>query len=395
MGAGTPASDPGVRMPRKLPPYCSEDVDRYGNVRVYLRRPGRRKVRIPGVPWSTEFMDAYRLALASGSTAADQRGRQPAKDTWRWLCVRYFEQCADFRDLDPATRRARRRTLEGTFSEPVRPGSIDTFADFPVKRLTAKALAVLRDRKRATPAAANARVKAIRAVFRFAIADEIVETNPAESVAYLNTGSLGHHTWTVEEVRQYEAHHPVGTMARLALALLLYTGVRRSDVVQLGRQHVSGGWLRFTPKKGSRRAPKTIEIPVLDELARVIEATPATGQLAFLATRPGSKSSKPYTSQGFANRFRAWCDEAGLPQHCTPHGLRKAGATLAAENGASEPQLMAIFGWSDPKMAAHYTRQARRKKMAAEAMGLIDLGRSEYKDVPLGRSSGTKSQKRQ
>jgi hypothetical protein len=38
------------------------------------------------------------------------------------------------------------------------------------------------------------------------------------------------------------------------------------------------------------------------------------------------------------------------------HGLRKVAATRAAENGATEFELMAIFGWTDPKMAAHYVR---------------------------------------
>jgi integrase len=51
----------------------------------------------------------------------------------------------------------------------------------------------------------------------------------------------------------------------------------------------------------------------------------------------------------------------GLP-HCSAHGLRKAAAAIAAENGATERQRMDMFGWRDPKMAAHYTRAARQKK---------------------------------
>jgi hypothetical protein len=47
---------------------------------------------------------------------------------------------------------------------------------------------------------------------------------------------------------------------------------------------------------------------------------------------------RPFTSNGFGNRFRKWCDDAGLP-HCSAQGLRKAGATIAAENGATEAQL--------------------------------------------------------
>ena len=64
------------------------------------------------------------------------------------------------------------------------------------------------------------------------------------------------------------------------------------------------------------------------------------------------------------------CDEAGL-KHCSAHGLRKAGAAIAAENGATEKQLMAIFGWETMKEAARYTKAANQKKLAAEGMPLL------------------------
>jgi integrase len=77
-------------------------------------------------------------------------------------------------------------------------------------------------------------------------------------------------------------------------------------------------------------------------------------------------------------RISAWvcgststCNEAGL-RHCSAHGLRKAGATIAADNGATTKQLMAIFGWSSSKMADHYTRAADQKRLAESAMHMIE-----------------------
>src|SRR5262245_17620934 len=64
--------------------------------------------------------------------------------------------------------------------------------------------------------------------------------------------SEGLHPWTVAEVEQFEACYPIGSKARLALALLMYTGVRRSDVVKLGRQHVRDGWITIAPQKNRR-----------------------------------------------------------------------------------------------------------------------------------------------
>ena len=99
------------------------------------------------------------------------------------------------------------------------------------------------------PEAANGFLKAVRALFSFAVEYDIADRNPAKDVRYLKSASEGYHTWSLEEVQQFEAHHPVGTKARLALSLLLYTGQRRSDIVCLGRQHVRDGWITLIQVK--------------------------------------------------------------------------------------------------------------------------------------------------
>jgi integrase len=102
-------------------------------------------------------------------------------------------------------------------------------------------------------------------------------------------------------------------------------------------------------------------------LPAAIDAGPR-GDLTCLVTE-----FKPrFTSNGFGNKFRDWCDQVALP-HCTAHGLRKAGASIAAENGATEKQPMAIFGWQTMKEAAHYMKMANQKKLAASAMPLLSI----------------------
>jgi integrase len=54
------------------------------------------------------------------------------------------------------------------------------------------------------------------------------------------------------------------------------------------------------------------------------------------------------------------------------HGLRKAAATRAADNGATTHELMAIFGWVDIKEAEVYTRNANRKRLSAGAMSKLE-----------------------
>lgn len=345
--------------------YVYEDVDRHGNVRIYFWRRGSPKIRIRETLGTPAFFDVYRKLLADAEAGKlvrpphDNRRLEPG--TYRWLCTQYFAS-AEFRQLAPRTQTVRRRILEKTFDEPIAPGEFAVFGDFPLSRITAKAIKVLRNRKLDRPEAANARVKAIRQVFAWGIQEEHVNANPARDVKYLRGKPGGFHSWDNQQVERFEQRHPIGTKARLALGLLLYTGQRRSDVVLFGRQHVRDGALRFTQVKGRNRAPKRLELPILPELQKIIDASP-TGNMTFLVTKFG----QPFTASGFGNWFRRRCDEAGLT-HCSAHGLRKAGASIAAENGATENQLMAIFGWETSKEAARYTKAARQKKMASDAM---------------------------
>jgi integrase len=348
-------------------PYLIEDVDRHGNVRLYVRRRGHKKIRIRALPESPEFIDAYREAVVLIENSASQAlpdGPQAHPGTLEWL-GRLYMTSAQFKRLGPSTQRPRTSILESVFAEPPQPGAQGRIGRCPLDRLTPQIIIVLRDRKAATPGAANNRLDALRVLFGWAIEHGYMTTNPAREVKSIAYATSGFHTWTIDEVRQYEATHPIGSRARLALALLLYTGTRRSDMIRLGRQHMKNGWLRFTVQKTRHIKPIPLEIPVLPQLQSVLDASPC-GDLTFLVTEPG----KPFTSSGFGNWFRARCDEAGLP-HCTAHGLRKAGATIAAENGATTKQLMAIYGWESEKLAEVYTRTADRRKLAGGAMHLI------------------------
>jgi integrase len=129
------------------------------------------------------------------------------------------------------------------------------------------------------------------------------------------------------------------------------------DTAILGRQHIKDFMITIRTEKMSMQ----VTIPVLPELATIINAT-KTGDLAFIATKRG----RPMTKGSFGEWFGAACKAAGVPG--SAHGLRKAGATRAANNGATVAQLEAIFGWNGGRMASLYTRQADRVRLAKDAM---------------------------
>jgi len=164
--------------------------------------------------------------------------------------------------------------------------------------------------------------------------------------------------------------HSIGSRARLALGLLLYTAQRRSDVVRMGRQHVRYGVLTIR----QRKTGVEVSIPMHPALERIVAAT-ARDNLTFLVTSGG----KPFTPAGFTNWFRKCCDEAGLPKGCCPHGLRKAASRRLAEHGCSPHEIMSITGHKTLKEVSRYTAAVDRRRLAVTAMSKTITGTSSGK----------------
>ena len=358
-------------------PYLLADTDRHGNRRLYVRR-GARKVRIREKLGTEAFAQSYADALSAldrDAPATRPTIKAAPAGTLGWLAACYFGS-AEFRGLDPKSQATRRAIIEECLREPRKPGSTDLMRDCPIGMLSPAHVKMLRDRKADKPGAGNNRKKYLSSMFGWAIDCGILRSNPARDVRRIRYATAGFYTWTIDDVRQFENRHPVGTKARLALALLLFLGVRRGDVVTLGRQHVRDGTLRHVPRKTRHRRHTLSEKPILPILADIIAKSP-TGSLTFLET----KFKKPFTAAGFGGWFRKRCDEAGLPQ-CSAHGLRKAGASIAAENGATDRQLMALFDWTTAKQANSYTEAANRKQLAAEASRLLARDQVVNTDCP-------------
>ena len=156
--------------------------------------------------------------------------------------------------------------------------------------------------------------------------------------------------------------------------VFLYTGLRRGDAARLGKQHIRNGVITIDAEKTGTR----VTIPVLPELEETIAAGP-TGELAIIS----SKKGQPIRKESLGTLFKEACKAAGITNK-SAHGIRKAAATRAANNGASVATLEAIFGWEGGQMAALYTRAADRRRLAAEHMDKLSKTGTSI-PAPVGR----------
>lgn len=224
----------------------------------------------------------------------------------------------------------------------------------------------IRDELVATPGAADNMVKALRALYAWAVERGIVSDNPAIGIGKINKGT-GAVPWSVDDLKTYRQRHPEGTMPHLALTLFMFTACRIGDVYRLGRAHerqIDGlTWLDWHPaKKGSAR----VTLPIMPPLARAIRAQKVVGP-AYLLNAHG----KPFASAAaFGNWFRERVSEAGLTGR-SPHGIRKAAGELLALEGASQYHIMAIHGHTQAKTSEGYTSRVNRVRLAADAMKMI------------------------
>ena len=341
-------------MPRPRPPHLHRQTTRHGRTVWYVRLGHGPRIRLRSAFGTPEFAAEYRAAIAGEAPAP--RRQSTAAGSLAWLFDRYRET-ASWTNLSMATRRQRENIFKHVMEASGRE---------PYQAIAPRHIEAGRDRRKDTPAQSRNFLDAMRGLFRWALNARLIERDPTAGIANIKRkDGNGFLMWTEEEVARYEAHWPRGTRQRVWFDVLLYTGLRRGDAVQLGRQHVRDGVATLQTEKSGERV--TVTLPILEPLRLTLEAGP-TGDLPFICGERGG----PLTKESFGNMFKDACKAAGVDaRKKAAHGLRKAGATRAAENGATEAELNAIFGWTDPKMAQHYTRLANRKRLAAGAMGKL------------------------
>jgi integrase len=331
-----------------LPKFCSWHCDRDGGRRrVRVRRGGSLTyLSADLIPWSEAFMRAYASALEGAMSSSATSPSRIVPGSISELIENYYKLV--FPTLAHTTQAMRRGILEN-FRR--------LHGDKRVAHLEREHLVAIINEKAKTPHAANNLRKIVRHLLEHAVELKMIAHNPARQTKRFKT-SGGFHTWTDEEIATYRNYWPLGTQQRLAMELALELTTRRGDVVRVGPQHVRGDKIAVHHSKNNSR----VLIPISPELRAAIEATP-TKHLTFLATRAGA----PRSAKALGGDFRLWCNAAGLPPHCSLHGLRKGGARRLAEAGASAKEIMSYTGHKTLSEVQRYVDDADKVTLAEQA----------------------------
>jgi integrase/recombinase XerD len=344
--------------------YVHEYLDRHGKARRYFRRAGFKRTPLPGLPGSDEFMAAYQSALDS-APRAEIGANRTKPGTIDALIVHYLKSDAFTKALAGETQRMRRNILDRFRTKHGAKRVVTLERRNVVKIIEGK-----------KPHAQKNWLKTLRGLMLFAIAENYRADDPTSGVKTVKprVKSMGHMTWGDEQIAQYRDAHAIGTVARLAIELLLNVAARRGDAHQLGQQHAKSGKISWRPQKTMRSTGKVLSIPILPEMQRAIDALPPTDSLTFLVTDYG----KPFASPAaFGNKFADWCMDAGLkPVLCRDgrmrnyraHGLRKAACKALAHAGCTAPEIMAVSGHSTLAQVQIYIEEVESERLASAAI---------------------------
>lgn len=330
----------------KRPPYLNIYRDRHGRDRIYFRRKGYPAVALATPLYSDEFWKTYQQAMTLPKPAIGAGRTKPG--SINELIVSYYRS-PEFTTLRSSTKATYRGIIERFRKE---------HGEKRVAKLQRKHIRQMFQAKAETPNAANNFLRTLHLLMRHALEIEMRTDDPTEGIRKFKITGSGHKSWDESDIETYEKCHPPGTKAHLALMLLLYTGLRRSDVVRVGPQHIHAGYLTIEQTKTGT----LVSIPVHPRLEE------ALGKLnAEHMVYPTTSFGKPFTANGFGNWFRDQVREANL-HGLSAHGLRKAIARKLADAGCTPHEIMAITGHESLKEVQRYAAAANRKQLATSAM---------------------------
>ncbi len=267
----------------------------------------------------------------------------------------------------PATTRWRERCLKRQL--------LPAFGTHRLDRITSAMVHRWFDKySKTAPGGANHCLKVLRQIFNHAISCDHITSNPARNVRpnrrrkltrFLSSEELGRLHRTLNR-HDREASHGLTRRQQIdIIRLLLLTGCRKSEIVRLRKQEVSGDCLHLVD---SKTGPRTV---YLNAEARAIIDRRMSGNSAFLFPSPRDPE------RPLGGELALWYTirkEAGI-EDVRLHDLRHTYASHAVMQGTPLPVVSRLLGHAQPTMTMRYAHMGDREtEAAAERIGTVIAG---------------------
>ena len=267
--------------------------------------------------------------------------------------IRSYEKSPEFKALAESSQLSYARYLQ-VANKLIR---TRTGESVPVKLIERGDIIKVREALSDTTGAANQTMRALGALYKWAVDAEKVEKNPAQKVKRF--ASKPHKEWPEELLEEALADPQVG----MPVALFFFTGQRINEVVKMGPHHLKDGYMDVYAQK----TKQWLRVAILPELNDML-AKHQFGDLTILTNANG----RPWTTGGLRRKLQEWAAARG--HKVVPHGLRKNAVNALFEAGCTAAEVSGITDQSIA-MLEHYAKGRNKLRLGQAAVVKLEAAR--------------------
>jgi len=209
------------------------------------------------------------------------------------------------------------------------------------------------------PPTITRRINCLRSFFGFLVTNDYLATSPTVRIKSPKKARKLPVTLTEQECRRlldaaYQSHYTMlGFRDRAVLSLLLYTGLRRQELLELELDDVDlrQGWLRVRRGKGGKMRMVPLAPEAISAVEDWLEFRPQCRHEGLFATLTGKRLGR----HGLQALFRKALLNAGtIRPGLTVHSMRHTFASLLLCNGCDLMSIKEMLGHASLESTAIY-----------------------------------------
>lgn len=210
----------------------------------------------------------------------------------------------------------------------------------------------------------NRKLSVLRSYFKFLVRSGNIEVSPLKEHKAIKTAAKVPLPFSEEEVREvlegdYYPDNYLGVLQKTVLNLFYYTGIRRSELIDLKRTHVDldNRTMKVLGKRNKERLVPLLPAmsEQLAELLKSQEEAQIIGEGGrFFSSPKGKKLTEAFVYQTVKKYF----NEVTTKTKKSPHVLRHSFASHLLDQGAGINAIKELLGHSSLAATQHYTHSS-------------------------------------